>query len=186
VAIGASTGGPAALLAILSALPKTFELPVLVVLHISETFATAMAEWLDGQLALPVRCAVDGEPLPAPGQRCVLMAPPDRHLEVAGGRLRLSRSPERHSCRPSVDVLFESLAREVGPRTIACLLTGMGRDGAQGLLAIRQSGGLTMAQDEASSVVFGMPGEAIKLGAASHVLSLSDLASRLARMRTTF
>lgn len=179
VAIGASTGGPAAVLSVLRSLPSNFALPVLVVLHISEPFGLAMAEWLDGQLTVSVRYAIDGEKLPRPGQPCVLLAPPGRHLELIGGRLCLSEAPERHSCRPSVDVLFESLARELGSRTIACLLTGMGRDGAQGLLAIRQSGGLTLAQDEASSVVYGMPAEAVKLGAAAEVLPLSQFAQAL-------
>lgn len=109
------------------------------------------------------------------------MAPPDRHLEIAGGRLRLGMGPERHSCRPSVDVLFESLARDMGPHTIGCLLTGMGKDGASGLLELKQRGALTLAQDEATSVVFGMPGEAIHLGAATHVLPLSSFAPTIAR-----
>jgi two-component system chemotaxis response regulator CheB len=107
------------------------------------------------------------------------MAPPDRHLEVVGGKLKLSSAPERHACRPSVDTMFESLAREMGPSTIGCLLTGMGKDGAQGLLALRRSGGLTFAQDQETSVVFGMPGEAVRLDAASRVLPLSDFADAL-------
>jgi two-component system chemotaxis response regulator CheB len=181
VAVGASTGGPGALLTILGALPREFDLPILLVLHISEPFALAMTEWLDAQLELPVRYAIDGERLPPPGQGCVLMAPPDRHLELVGGRLRLGTAPERHSCRPSVDVLFESLAREVGPCTIGCLLTGMGKDGARGLLALKQSGALTLAQDEATSVIFGMPGEAINLGGATQVLPLSRFAPTIAR-----
>ena len=94
--------------------------------------------------------AVDGEPLPRPGRGEIIMAPPDRHLIVGEGRLHVTRSPQRHSCRPSIDVLFESVARECGSRAIACLLTGMGKDGAVGLLAVRQSGGQTIAQDEAS------------------------------------
>ncbi len=181
VAIGASTGGPAALRSILSLLPKDFPLPILLVIHISEPFGIALAEWLDGQTALPVRYALDGERLPEPGEGCVLMAPPERHLELVEGRLHLSNAPERHSCRPSVDVLFESLARELAAQTIACLLTGMGKDGAQGLLAIHQHGGLTLAQDEASSVVFGMPAAAIKLQAASHVLPINEFGPFLRR-----
>lgn len=181
VAMGASTGGPGALRTVLSSLPKNFPLPILLVLHISEPFAQAMCEWLNAQVSLEVRYAVDGEQLPPRGHGCVLMAGPDRHLEVVGGRVRLTSSPEQHSCRPSVDVLFESLARDMGPQTVAALLTGMGRDGARGLLAIRESGGLTLAQDEASSVVFGMPAEAIKLGAASRVLSLGDFGAALQR-----
>lgn len=176
VAIGASTGGPAAVLAILRELPSNFPLPVLVLIHLGQPFAAAMAEWLDGQSALRVRYARDGEPLPASG---VILAPPDKHLVLRNGQLRLTDEPERHSCRPSVDVLFESLAREMRSGCIACLLTGMGKDGAQGLLLARQAGAMTIAQNEASSVVFGMPCEAIRLGAAQRVLSIEEVAPTL-------
>jgi two-component system chemotaxis response regulator CheB len=108
------------------------------------------------------------------------MAPPDLHLEVTGHRVSLSSAPERHSCRPSVDVLFESVAQSLGPRAIACLLTGMGKDGAEGLLRVREAGGSTLAQDEATSVIFGMPGEAVRLGAAQHVLPISDMGRAIA------
>ena len=174
VAIGASTGGPGAILEILRGLPASFPLPLLVVLHINEPFAAAFAEWLDGQTALRVSYAVDGEPLAAAGRR-VIMAPPDCHLVVRGGRLRLTRDPERHSCRPAIDVLFESLAAECGASTAACLLTGMGRDGAAGLLDIRRAGGSTIAQDEATSVVYGMPREAVLAGGAERVLPLGEI-----------
>ena len=179
VAIGASTGGPAALLQVFNGLGESFGLPILLVLHISEPFGSAMAEWLDALLRVPVRFARDGERIPEPGGPCVLMAPPDRHLQVEGRRLRLTDGAERHSCRPSVDVLFESLAREYGARATATLLTGMGRDGAAGMLAIREAGGFTIAQDEATSVVFGMPGEAVRLGAACAVLPLGAIADEL-------
>jgi len=182
VAIGASTGGPGALLTILRALPDGFPLPILLVLHIGTPFGLAIAEWLDTQVKLEVRQAKDREPLPT--RPCVLMAPADHHLELVGGRLHLSTSPERHSCRPSVDVLFESLARELGPETIGCLLTGMGKDGAEGLLAIKQRGGLTLVQDEATSVVFGMPSEAIRLGAARQVLPIHAFAGMLTHHAT--
>jgi two-component system chemotaxis response regulator CheB len=109
----------------------------------------------------------------------VLLAPPNSHLIVKDGRLVLTHGPERHSCRPSVDVLFESLAAELGASVAGCLLTGMGRDGADGLLAMRRAGAHTIAQDEASSVVFGMPREAILLGAASQVLPLEQIAQAL-------
>ena len=178
VAIGASTGGPGALVDILRALPKEFRLPLLLVLHINEPFGTAFADWLDGQSSRRVAYAVDGELLSSTAGR-VVMAPPDRHLVVDNGRLRLTRDPERNSCRPSVDVLFESLARECGGSVTACLLTGMGRDGAAGLLAIRRAGGFTIAQDEATSVVYGMPQEAARLGAAMRVLPLGDIAGFL-------
>jgi two-component system chemotaxis response regulator CheB len=182
VAIGASTGGPAAILDILRELPANFPLPVLVVIHLGQPFAAAMAEWLDGQSLIRVRYAQDGEALPKSG---VLLAPPDRHLVVRGGQLHLTDEPERHSCRPSVDVLFESLAREMGSGCIACLLTGMGKDGAQGLLASRQAGAMTLAQNEASSVVFGMPGEAIRIGAAQRILSIEEIAPALVAMTST-
>ncbi len=176
IAIGASAGGPAAVLAILRELPANFPLPVLVVIHMALPFAAAMAEWLDGQSAVRVRYARDGEPLPKSG---VLLAPPGQHLVLSGEHLQLTDGPERQSCRPSVDVLFESLAREMGAGCIACLLTGMGKDGAQGLLAARRAGAITLAQDEASSVVFGMPGEAVRLGAAQRVLSIEEIAPAL-------
>ena len=180
VAIGASTGGPAALVHILNQLPRDFRLPLLVVIHLSRTFGPAFAEWLNGLSPFPVEFARDEEHLPRPGECRVLLAPPDQHLLVRGARLALTPGPERHSCRPSVDVLFESVAGELGSRAAACLLTGMGRDGAEGLLAIRRAGGITFAQDEASSVVFGMPREAARLDAAARVLPLDQIAPALA------
>ena len=179
IAIGASTGGPAAVVRIFRALPATFPVPILLTVHISEPFGAAFAEWLDGLSGPRVRYAIDREAVPAVGQPGILMAPPDRHLVAERGRLRLTRDPERHSCRPSVDVLFESLASEVGARGVGCLLTGMGRDGAAGLLAMRRAGARTIAQDEASSVVFGMPKEAIALGAAQRILALDDITTAL-------
>jgi two-component system chemotaxis response regulator CheB len=174
VAMGASTGGPAAVVEILRGLPKGFPLPVLLVLHIGKPFGEGFAEWLGHQLPMPVAQAVEGEPLPRPGRARVVLARPERHLVVRDGRLRLTLDAERHSCRPSVDVLFDSVAREIGAASIGCLLTGMGRDGAEGLLAMKRAGAYTLAQDEASSVVFGMPREAIRIGAADRVLPLSE------------
>jgi two-component system chemotaxis response regulator CheB len=179
VVIGASTGGPSALGEVLSGLSATFAVPILVVLHIGRGFSSMFIEWLGARLSLPVRFAVDGEPLPT-GPGPVIVAGPDRHLELTRGRLRLTRSPERHSCRPSVDVLFESVAREQGSHAIGCLLTGIGRDGAAGLLAMRQVGALTIAQDESTSVVFGMPREAIRLGAAQAVLPIGQIGGMIA------
>lgn len=180
-AIGASTGGPGAILDVLNSLPDSFTLPILFVLHISEPFGSAFADWLDGQTARRVAFAKEGDLVSAAAGR-VVMAPPGHHLGVRDGRLRLSLEAERHSCRPSVDVLFESLAREYGPSVCAALLTGMGRDGAAGLLKIRQAGGLTVAQDEASSIIYGMPREAALLGAATHVLPLSEIGPFLGRL----
>ncbi|MCZ7646028.1 MAG: chemotaxis-specific protein-glutamate methyltransferase CheB [Planctomycetota bacterium] len=180
VALGASTGGPGALAGILGALPKDFALPILLVIHIGRSFAGSFAEWLDAQTALNVRYAEDGESLPDGGT--VLMAPPERHLVAGKHRVHLSDAPERHSCRPSVDVLFESVAREYGARAAGFLLTGMGRDGAAGLLALRRAGAATFAQDEASCVVFGMPREAIQLGAAERVLPLDRMPAALLQL----
>lgn len=182
VAIGASTGGPAACVEILRNLPPGFPLPILLVIHIGPAFGQFLAEWLDSQSDLRVNYAEEGARLSQLPPGRVLMAPPDRHLVVCQGRLRLTRDAERHSCRPSVDVLFESLARDRGPQSIACLLTGMGRDGAHGLLAIRRAGGRTLAQDEATCAVFGMPQEAIRLGAAEQVLALEEFAPALAAL----
>jgi two-component system chemotaxis response regulator CheB len=178
VAIGASTGGPGAIVEILRNLPVEFRLPILFVLHINELFGTAFAEWLDSQTHRRVTYARDGDPVAALAGG-VVMAPVGRHLIVRDRRLRLTDDPERWSCRPSVDVLFESIATEYGTAAIACLLTGMGKDGAQGLLSLRRAGALTIAQDEASSVVYGMPREAALLGAAIETLPLGNIGSRL-------
>jgi two-component system chemotaxis response regulator CheB len=181
IAIGASTGGPGAIVEILRGLPVDFQIPVIVVLHIDEPFAPAFADWLDGQTPHRVFHPQDGMPVSAARHR-VVVAPGGRHLVVRDGRLRLTDDPERHSCRPSVDVLFQSVAREYGPTAVACLLTGMGKDGALGLLDIRNAGGLTIAQDEATSIVYGMPREAAAIGAARHVLGIREIASALAAL----
>ena len=179
VAIGASTGGPGAVLQLLRGLPPDFPLPILLVLHLAPSFGNALAEWLDGESPLRTAFVKDGQALPERGQGRVWIAPPDQHLLLKGGRLCLNQAPERHSCRPSVDVLFESVAQELGAAAAGCLLTGMGRDGALGLLAMRQAGAATIAQDEASCVVYGMPREAVLIGAASRVLPLDQVAPAL-------
>jgi len=174
IVIGASTGGPAAIVTILKSIPSSVSAPIVFALHIDEPFAASFAEWLDAQTVHRVSYARDLEPL-AGREGEVLMAPPGKHLVIAQGRCRFSSTPPRHSCRPSIDVLFESVAKEAPGNVIACLLTGMGRDGAAGLLAIRQAGGATIAQDEASSVVYGMPREAALIQAAQQVLPLSEI-----------
>lgn len=181
LACGASTGGPAAIVEVLRALPTGLRVPMLFALHIDEAFSAAFAEWLDAQSAHRVMLAQDGQPLDTLAGK-VIMAPPGHHLVVSGGRLRLTRDPPRHSCRPSIDVLFESVALEHGSRVLACLLTGMGRDGAAGLLAIRRAGGFTMAQDEATSIVYGMPREAALLGAVERVLPLPQIGPTMAQL----
>jgi two-component system chemotaxis response regulator CheB len=179
LALGASTGGPSALVRVLRDIPVDLGLSVLLVLHIDEPFGSAFADWLSDQTPHPVRFAQGGEPLESNTSR-VLMAPPGRHL-LAGPQLQLNDGPERHSCRPSIDVLFESLAQSAASRSAAVLLTGMGRDGATGLLALRQAGALTVAQDEDSSIVYGMPREAALIGAATHVLPLTEIGKLVAQ-----
>lgn len=182
VVIGASIGGPSALAKILSQIPADFPLSILLVIHIAPEFSDSLVQWIAKASALNVRVARDGDRMLRRGAGEVLMAPPDRHLTVSQGRVRVTDTPPRHLCRPSIDELFESVARECGPQAIACLLTGMGKDGAVGLLAVRQSGGQTIAQDEASSVVFGMPREAIALDAAQVISPLAEVAGTLCRM----
>jgi two-component system chemotaxis response regulator CheB len=181
VAIGASTGGPAAIAKVLRDLPASFRLPILFVLHINDILGIGFADWLDAQTGRRVSYPKEGEPVAAAAGR-VIMAPADRHLVVRNGHLQLTTDPERHSCRPSVDVLFDSVAESYGAAAAGCLLTGMGRDGAQGLLKIREAGGTTFAQDERSSVVFGMPREAIALGAARHILGLDEIGAALSAL----
>lgn len=177
LAIGASTGGPSALVDVLRALPAPFPLPILIVLHLGDPFGHAFADWLDAQSAHRVRSAVDGTPLAQIDG--VMLAPPERHMLLRDGKVQVTGGPARFSCRPSVDVLFESLADELGADATGVLLTGMGRDGAGGLLRMRLAGATTIAQDEASSVVYGMPREAALLGAAVHVLPLSMIGPTL-------
>ncbi len=186
VTLGASTGGPGALTELLRALPAGFRTPVLCVQHIaaSEPFAVAFSDWLADQTGRSVSYAVDGTMVQALHGRVVL-APPDRHIVVRDGMLRLSNDPPRHSCRPAVDMLFESVADEYGPAAAGCLLTGMGRDGAEGLLRMRARGAVTFAQDEASCVVYGMPREAALIGAAAYVLPPARIAARLVELVST-
>lgn len=178
IALGASTGGPGALVAVIGSMAHTLPVTLLVVLHIDAAFATSFADWLGAQTARPVRVAQDREPVRGPpGQ--VLVAPAGHHLVIEHGLVRLTSQPPRHHCRPSIDTLFESVAHDFGARSAACLLTGMGRDGATGLLAIRRAGGFTIAQDEATSVVYGMPREAVACGAADRVLPLHEIGHAL-------
>ena len=175
--IGASSGGPRVLEELLSALPATYALAVVVVQHIAEGFMTGLITWLQQRCRLPLRVAEEGDTL-VPRQ--VLFAPDWAHLVVRpGGRVHLAEGDPVNGSRPSVDLTFTSLAQIYGSRAAGALLTGMGTDGAAGLLAIRQAGGATFAQDEESCVVFGMPRTAIELGAVQHVLSPSGLARSL-------
>ena len=166
VGIAASTGGPAALATLLRALPPLLA-PVLVVQHIHPSFTAGFVTWLDAEVPAPVQCATDGA-LPLPGH--VYVAPAEVHLRLgAAGRMSLDPDPPAVH-RPSADELFHSIAERAGPAAVGVSLTGMGQDGARGLLAMRRAGARTFAQDEASSVVFGMPRAALRVGrgAAAH------------------
>lgn len=172
--IGASTGGPPALRTVFGAIPAGFPLPILVAQHMSEGFIEGFVRWLDSQIAIKVTIARDGQQL----MPSVAYFPPSgHHMSVtAAGLLRITPAREGELC-PSVNLLFESAARVFGSQAICLLLTGMGSDGAQGLLAARNSGALTAAQNKESSVIFGMPREAMRLKAVDHVLSLEDIGS---------
>lgn len=177
IAIGASTGGPQVLRDIIARLPPSFALPVLVVQHTTAGYADTLVAWLRSHSPVPVRLAQPGTPLNAPG---VHVAPTGRHLVVTQRRLALVDSPPASLHRPSATVLFRSVAREYGARAVGILLTGMGDDGARGLLDLKRGGAITVAQNQASSVVFGMPGEAIRLGAADYVLPPERIAQLVA------
>jgi two-component system chemotaxis response regulator CheB len=182
VAIGASTGGPGAVVEVIRRLPARFQIPILVVVHMNAPFGSAFTDWLDTQLERRASTPENGTPVASARGR-VIVAPGGQHIVVRGRRMFLTHDAERHSCRPSVDVLFETVAAEYGASAAACLLTGMGKDGALGLLKIRESGGTTIAQDEATSVIYGMPREAAALGAATHVLPLSEIGPWLAGLQ---
>jgi len=178
VAIGASTGGPQALARVLSHLPVNFPAAVLVVQHVDDHFAPGLAAWLQHHTSLTVRIAKDGDPLTSRG---VWIAGSKDHLVYDGedGFLSYTPDPRETPYRPSVDVLFESLAEPHRALRIGVLLTGMGRDGAEGLLAMRETGSLTIAQDAASCVVYGMPKAAAELNAAAEILTLDAIGPRI-------
>ena len=179
VALVASTGGPAALAHILGKLPRDFAVPIVLVQHIAAGFLDGFAAWLGTLGPLPVRVARDGE-IAAPGT--VYLPPADRHLLVAGLRLRLDAGAPVSSQRPSGTVLLRSLARGLGPGGLGVLLTGMGDDGAEGLRELRQAGGYTIAEDESTAVVYGMPAAAMRLGAVCEALPLPEIAPRIVEL----
>ena len=177
IVIGASAGGPAALAEILGSLPKDFPSPIVVVQHVDEQFAPSLVNWLKQQCALPMRGACSGD-IPVPGE--VLMAIKDEHLAFASAqRLIYTSEPKEIFYRPSVDVFFESVARNWRGEAIGVLLTGMGRDGAKGLKALRNAGFHTIAQNKESCAVYGMPKAAIESEAAVEVLPLNAIAAAL-------
>jgi two-component system, chemotaxis family, protein-glutamate methylesterase/glutaminase len=178
--IGVSTGGPAALSRVVPQVSGDCSLALLIVQHMPAQFTSALAERLDAVSQIEVREARDGD---RPRQGLALVAPGDRHLELdERGIVRITDGPEVNGCRPSADVTMRSAALVYGRRAIGLVMTGMGRDGAEGLMAIREAGGLTLAQDRESSVIWGMPRAAVESGAATEVVGLDDIAARLARI----
>ena len=173
----ASTGGPPVLQTILAGLPRDFPIPILVVQHITPGFLRGMATWLSETTGLPVHIATHGI-TPQPGH--IYLAPDECHMGVnTMGQILLSQAPKEHHLRPAGSFLFRSLTKALGPHTLGVLLTGMGRDGAEELKAMRDSGAVTIAQDRESSVVHGMPGAAIALDGATYVLSPDKIAAAL-------
>ena len=177
IGIGASTGGPPVLHTILAGLPQDFAVPVLIVQHIADGFVAGMAEWLNEPKGLRIHVAAHGI-IPLPGH--VYLAPDDLHMGIASaGHIVLSRQPPENHLRPAVSFLFRSLAKVCGANALGVLLTGMGSDGAEELKALRDAGAVTIAQDRETSVVHGMPGAAIALGGATHVLPANRIAAAL-------
>ncbi len=174
VAIGASTGGPQVIQTILSLLKPSLAAPVLIVQHISPGFVQGFVDWLAKTTKFPVKLATSAEKLLA-GQAYI--APDGVHLGVqSGGHLLLSEAPPENGLRPAVSFLFRSVAAAYGQLAVGVLLSGMGRDGAAELKLLREAGALTIAQDQASAVIFGMPGEAVRLEAACHVVPPEEIA----------
>ena len=174
VAIGVSTGGPKAIQQIITQLPANFPLPIVCTQHISVGFLSSLISWLSLDTKLKIKIAQIGEQ-PLPGT--FYYAPEQYHLEIDGrGKFAYSSSPAVNNHRPSVTTMFQSLAQFYGNSMIAILLTGMGKDGVAGMQEIERRGGLTIAQDKDSSVIFGMPQEAIKLGIVNQILPLEQIA----------
>lgn len=177
IAIAASTGGPPALRRVLIDLPRTLPAPILIVQHIARDFTAGFVEWLAGSCALPVKVARDSEALV---DGVVYIAPDDTHLGVTrDGRVQLGDQPPVGGFRPSATHMFESAGVAYGKRLIAVVLTGMGSDGADGLATAHAAGSYVIAQDEATSVVYGMAAEAVRRGAVDIELPIGDIAKRL-------
>ena len=176
IAIGSSTGGPQALLALLEKLPESIQVPIVITQHMPPMFTKILAEHISRASGRPCAEAKDGEPILP---RHIYLAPGDWHLVVASGQtgkvFRLNQGPPVNFCRPAVDSLFESVAEAYDGRVLAVVLTGMGQDGLNGGRAVIEKGGVVVAQDEASSVVWGMPGAVATAGICHAVLPLSDL-----------
>jgi two-component system chemotaxis response regulator CheB len=184
--IGISTGGPAALGAILPTLPADYPLPVLVVQHMPPVFTRLLAERLDAQCPLRVSEATQGS-LVEPGS--ILLAPGDFHMRVVSEKGRavisLDQSPQQNFCRPAVDVLFRSIGEIYGGAVLAVVLTGMGQDGLRGVEVLKAHGATILAQDEATSVVWGMPGAVVRAGLADRVLAINDVVPAILELSQT-
>jgi len=177
VAVGSSTGGPPALQTLLKGLPRNFPVPIVIVQHISPGFTEGLADWLQESTGFDVHVGRQDERL-LPGH--VYVAPDHKHLMVVDAEHAvLSDEPPENGLRPAVSCLFRSVAKSLGERAVGVLLTGMGRDGARELKLMRDAGATTIAQDKESSVVHGMPGEAIAMGGAEHVLAPEEIAALL-------
>jgi two-component system chemotaxis response regulator CheB len=173
IAIGASTGGPNVLQKILSGLPKDLPIPLFIVQHIAKGFTAGLVEWLQNTTKFPLHVASHGE-FTVPGHGYV--APDDFHMGIERGpKIVLNHNGLENGLRPSVACLFRSVAQNFGPNAVGVLLTGMGRDGADELKMMKDKGAVTFVQDEESSIIYGMPGEAIKLNAATYVLSPEEI-----------
>ena len=181
VAIGVSTGGPRALNQVISPLPKNFPVPIICTQHISPGFLEGLVNWLDRESKLRIKIAQKGE-YPRPGT--VYFAPENSHLQLTsqGQFIHTSTEAVDGHC-PSATVMFQSVAKFYGRKSLGILLTGMGRDGATGMKAIAEIGGMTIAQDEKSCIVFGMPKAAIEIGAAKHILPLQEIAPLLTQIQ---
>lgn len=180
VAVASSLGGPKALSVILRGIPKAFPAPIVICQHISAGFTGGLAQWLTHETTLTVKEARDGDWLTVGS---VFIAPSGGHLLISDdGRSRIDPGPPLRGFRPSCDALLTSAAQAFGRRCVGVVLTGMGRDGARGLREIRDRGGRTVVQDEATSVVYGMPGAAVELGAAEEVLPVDEIAKALIRL----
>lgn len=179
LAIGASTGGPKAVMSVLKSLPPNFPGAVFVVQHIAHGFAAGFASWLDRECSIRVRLGADGDRY-LPGE--ALVAPDGCHMTVCDGRIKLTDQAPVNCCRPSIDVFFSSLAQHSCEQVVSLLLSGMGKDGAQGLLQIKERGGTTLVQDEGSCAVFGMPKAAINLCAVDQVLPLERMPETISQL----
>ncbi len=184
IAFGASTGGPQTLKTILSGISENYPLPIVIVQHITEGFIESMVNWLNEKCSIKLKIGEDNEEI-KPG--VVYFAPDDRHMTVTEQfKIRLNDSPPIHSCKPSVSKLFESINLNITPDVVGILLTGMGKDGAEELKRMKDKGAITIAQDEESSIVYGMPKEAVKLRGATYVFNPNKIVEYLNKIGDEF